>query len=290
MMRNILYPADFSRPSEAIAGHVAGLAQAFGAKVWLLGVAPSLADFHGVSESYFGPFSEAAIMRMEADRRSLERDHRHRLECLRQRCLGALPAEVCIRAGGVAETIVDFAGEISADLIMMATRGHGRLRRFLIGSVTAKVLHDARRPLWTSPHPQELEPFHPYRHIVAAIDGRWWPPELLVRASEIAEFFHARLSVLSAVPAAGIGGDEAVQSRLRDMARALERRIAALHVNACVHLMEGSPGDVVRQIAGEIEEADLVITGRGRLDETMGQLRTHAYEIIANAPCPVLTL
>jgi hypothetical protein len=41
----------------------------------------------------------------------------------------------------------------------------------------------------TSPHPRELEPFHPYRHILLAIDDRELPVELLIRASEFAESF-----------------------------------------------------------------------------------------------------
>ena len=164
------------------------------------------------------------------------------------------------------------------------------MRRFLIGSVAAKVLHDASCAVWTSPHPRELEPFRPYRHIVLAVDYRGWPAELLTRAAEVAGVFHARLTVLSAVPALGMAGDEAVKKRDREMAEGIQDRVAAMNVKAGVHVMEGSPGEVVRQVAEEIEEADLIVTGRGHLDESMGHLRTHAYEIIWNAPCPVLTL
>jgi nucleotide-binding universal stress UspA family protein len=290
MFQNILYPTDFSAPSEALAGHVRGLADAFGAKVWLFSVVPSLADFHGASEGYFGPFTDRAILDMEATRKALEADYRGRLERFQKCCFEPAKSQICVRSGGVAESIVDFADELKASLVMMSTRGHGTMRRFLIGSVAAKVLHDTKRPLWTSPHPQELGPFHRYRHIVVAIDYLWWPPELLLRAAEVAEHFHAQLSVVSAVPPAGFAGDEFVQKRYRRMAETLEQRIAALDVEARAHLMEGTPGQVVRQIAEEIEEADLIITGRGHLDESMGHLRTHAYEIIANAPCPVLTL
>ena len=38
------------------------------------------------------------------------------------------------------------------DLIMMPTHGYGPFRRFLLGSVTAKILHDATCPVWTSTH------------------------------------------------------------------------------------------------------------------------------------------
>jgi nucleotide-binding universal stress UspA family protein len=289
-LRNILFPTDFSRSSEAIVPHVVGLASAFNAKVWLLSVVPSLADFHGVSENYFAPPGDAAFLSLDRDRKLLETDRLRRLERLQKQCFGPVESEICVKSAGVAESIVDYAGEIQADLIMMPTHGLGRMRRFLIGSVTAKVLHDAACPVWTSPHPRELEPFRPYRHIVLAIDNRELPVELLIRASELAEFFHGQLSVIRALPAHGIPGDEAAHKRTREMADALHDQIAAKGVKASVHLMEGNPGEVVRQIAEEIEDADLIVAGRGQLEESMGHLRTHTYEIIRDAPCPVITL
>ena len=68
--RNILFPTDFSKSSEAIIGHVVGLASAFHAKVWLLSVVPSLAEFHGVSENYFGQLRDAALANLDRNRKS----------------------------------------------------------------------------------------------------------------------------------------------------------------------------------------------------------------------------
>ncbi len=290
LFRNILFPTDFSRSSDAIIDHVAGMAGAFGAKVWLLNVVPSLADFHGVSESYFGPFSETAVLTFESERKAMESDCRRRLECIKKRHFSGTACEIGVKSAGVAESIVEYAGEVNADLIMMPTRGLGHRRRFLIGSVTAKVLHDARCPIWTSPHPRELDPFRPYRRVVLAADYRGIPDNLLTRGWEIAQAFHAQLSLLRALPENGVSGDEAVQKRNRDAANELRDQIDKKNIKASVHVMEGSPGEVVRQVAEEIEEADLIVIGRGHLEESMGQLQTHAYEIICNAPCPVLTL
>jgi Universal stress protein family len=38
---------------------------------------------------------------------------------------------------------------------MMPTRGSGRFRAFVLGSVTAKVLNDAECPVWTDAHMEE---------------------------------------------------------------------------------------------------------------------------------------
>ncbi|MCB0011137.1 MAG: universal stress protein [Anaerolineales bacterium] len=53
--------------------------------------------------------------------------------------------EVCLEVarGPVAETILDYAKARQADLIAMATHGRSGLRRWIYGSVTAKVLREA---------------------------------------------------------------------------------------------------------------------------------------------------
>jgi len=47
------------------------------------------------------------------------------------------------------ETGLDFASEQAADLIVMATHGRTGLQRFLIGSVTEKVVRSASCPVFT---------------------------------------------------------------------------------------------------------------------------------------------
>ncbi len=54
--------------------------------------------------------------------------------------------------GDPAQVITAFAHTQGVDLIMMPTHGYGPFRRLLLGSVTAKVLHDAECPVWTAVH------------------------------------------------------------------------------------------------------------------------------------------
>ena len=60
--------------------------------------------------------------------------------------------------GEAASRIVAFAKSHDIDLIMMPTHGLGPFRRFLIGSITAKVLHDAHCPVWTGVHMEAAPP------------------------------------------------------------------------------------------------------------------------------------
>jgi hypothetical protein len=55
---------------------------------------------------------------------------------------------------------VEFAANHHVDLVMMPTHGVGTFRSFLVGSVTAKVLHDANCPVWTAAHALRSMPVH----------------------------------------------------------------------------------------------------------------------------------
>src|SRR3982751_3522453 len=108
-------------------------------------------------------------------------------------------------------------------MIMMPTRARGRHRQFLLGSIAAKVLHDAPCPVWTSPHPRELNPFHPYRRIILALDYRSLSIPLLVRASDFAGLFGASLIVFSAIPRAPETSHHLIQQMKNDLTFTLEK-------------------------------------------------------------------
>jgi nucleotide-binding universal stress UspA family protein len=49
--------------------------------------------------------------------------------------------------GGVAEEVVSLAEELGVGLIVMGSRGHGGIRRALMGSVSASVVRHAHCPV-----------------------------------------------------------------------------------------------------------------------------------------------
>jgi nucleotide-binding universal stress UspA family protein len=123
------------------------------------------------------------------------------------------------------------------------------------------------------------------------MDYRAMTRDLLVRAKQVAEIFGSRLSIVSAIPdvrPSTLDGDhKSARPMRREAAANIEIMLSALSIEAAVAVLEGSVGEVVREEA-LMDDADLIVIGEGHLDEPMGHLRTHAYEIIWNAPCPVL--
>ena len=81
---------------------------------------------------------------------------------------------------------------------MMPTRGCGVVRRFLLGSVTAKVLHDVSAAVWTSIGSaiEEHAPTVPYKSIVCALDETEESEAVLRAAAALAKSYQANLALV----------------------------------------------------------------------------------------------
>ncbi|MBV8550614.1 MAG: universal stress protein [Acidobacteriaceae bacterium] len=283
--QSILFPVDFSEMSKMTAPHVRGLAQLTGATVTLLHVIPWLSAWYG------GATEIRAAVPGDEGLRGLEADQAARLEKFRQEHFGGVVCRTSIVSGAVAESITDTAKDAEADLIMMPTRGIGPSRRFLIGSTTAKVLHDASCAVWTTPHLYELHPFAGFHHLLCTIDRGEVLPDFLREAVRLASCFGSKLSFVTAVSSTVGGTGEARRIGTLDK----EYPQADLHdelgrgLDCTVYLETGPVGAVVKHLVEE-HKIDLVVTNRGHLQHPFGKLRTHAYEIVLESPCPVLNL
>jgi nucleotide-binding universal stress UspA family protein len=198
--------------------------------------------------------------------------------------------------GDPAEVITAFAHEHEIDLIMMPTHGYGPFRSLLLGSVTAKVLHDAKCPVWTAAHVDEppRRDHLAFRDILCAVDGTAASVGLMKWAAELAADANATLRLVHVIPRMESAvarqmnreSDEAVSEEERKTIEGLEES-AGIKAPLCVAV-----GNVAERVHEEARRhgADLVVIGRGALHETLGRLRTHAHAIIRQSLCPVLSV
>ncbi len=138
MYKKILVPLDGSPFAEAVLPHVRELAQCTGAEIVLLRVAMRWMYDYAMP----APLLPGAIPN-ESDQEPavyLERV----AEELREAGF-KVSLEVC--GGPVAETILEYAEGIHADLIAMSTHGRSGLARWFIGSVADKVVRAAKLPV-----------------------------------------------------------------------------------------------------------------------------------------------
>jgi nucleotide-binding universal stress UspA family protein len=83
-----------------------------------------------------------------------------------------VPAETLVREGNAAEEIVAAAKEWEAELVVLGTRGRGRLAAFLLGSTADQVVRGAHCPVVTVGHnPDQLPVAGPQASAVAEAVG-----------------------------------------------------------------------------------------------------------------------
>lgn len=282
-INHIVFPVDFSERSRAAVPFVAETARRYDAKITLIAVA---------SPNYIGGFEGALVI----DPQVLLDNLKSQLDCAYVEDFAGLKVNRMAMLGDPANTIADFVAANKVDLVMMPTHGYGPFRQLLLGSVTAKVLHDVHVPVWTMAHTEEA-PKHSdldMRRVVCAVDATPASVELMRWAAGLCKKLGATLRLVHAVPGIGAWPDRQLDRKFQETLRENARRdiqelekSADIDVPVCVGV--GSVPDVVREEALQ-HGADLVLIGRGALQETMGRLRTHSYGIIRQAPCPVLSV
>ena len=263
--KKILFPVDLSAQSRAVAPAVAAMARRFGSDVVLLHVTG-------------GPAPEPALDHFAAD---------------------AFPGISVVREllqGDPAQQIVSYAAERKVDLIMMPTHGHGPFRALLLGSVTAKVLHDSHCLVWTGVHAEEMTAHSPdrWKRVLCAVETDPQGESVLQWTLEFAQQQGLEVQLVHAV--AGAGGmwtEESDPSMYEFLFHAARERLAKLQAGAGTGLdtrvVGGSVASAVRQAALDYD-ADLIVIGRGAIQATFGRLKNNAAAIIHAAPCPVISI
>ena len=253
--QRILFPVDFSAQSIGAARYVEAIAGRFEAELLILHVVdlPQYTDVHPQS-----PAEKRAHLK-----RFLETD----LEYFR--------VERITADGDPAQHILRIARERKVDLIMMPSHGHGPFRRFLLGSVTAKILHDADCPVWTGVHLESAPPLEKIElhRLLCAVDLDHDAERVLGGALELAAEYRADLTVVH------VSGSRE--------ARAKVDAFVAGRANTVIE-----PGEIAAAVASVAQRvsADLLVIGRSLAPGVFGRLRTHAYPIIRQSPCPVVSI
>ncbi len=131
-----------------------------------------------------------------------------------------MPVTRMVEEGDPGACITNLSHAWNADLIMMPTHGRGALSRKLLGSVTARALHDCECPVWTDAHleagqdsarpPAHTEP----KTILCAIELTPESASLLNYAKEIALEGGASVHIVHAVPGTGVRPEGDVEQPL----------------------------------------------------------------------------
>ena len=285
-LAKILLPTDFSERSALAVRYARELALHFHCQLILAHVLPPL-------HSEFSSMQIAGSMLVEVYRTRADQAERD-LNAFEPDALAGLDVRRLVLNGDPATAIVELAREERVDLIAMPTHGYGPFRRFILGSNTAKVLHDADCPVWTGVHLPEAQPVStPFAKILCAVDLGPQSARALAWAAWLQREFHGHLTLIHAIAAHSESSEEPDakwRAGIREIAEEellhIQRDVGA---EADLLLEAGEPARVICSAAARIG-AGTVVIGRGSAAGDFGRLRTNSYAIIRQSPCPVVSV
>ncbi len=272
-IKKILVPVDFSDRCLRMITDAKALAAIYGAELTLLHVVNPMYSFPAtaISGPAMVPIPDAIIA-----------DRQKQLDQFASDELQGVPVRRFVYEGEPVEQIAGFVQSEDVNLIVMATHGYGVVRRFLIGSVTAKVLHDVACPVFTGVHMEHHDTGTlAFSRVLCAVDLGPQSRELLSWAGQFASDCGAQLDLVHAA-----SSSERLNSAASDLAR-LQEQTGVKAAEVYVH--DGDPVRVVCDVARDID-AGVIVIGRGDREELNGILSTNAYAIIRQSPRPVVSV
>ena len=267
---SILVPLDGSRMAESVLTAVITLAKKFQARVLLLHTieknAPS--TIHG--ERHISNVAEAKKYLEEIAEKlkpvSIDIEiHVHEAE-----------------QGDIAASIVEHAGELDPDLVVMCTHGSGGVKGLLFGPIAQKVLQKGTWPILLMPPGKKTEP-GPLRleRILVPVDGTPAHEESLAAAVPLATAFSAHMHLIWVIPTLGdLSGEQGLPARLMpkatkavlDLAEAggkeyLEKLVArctAKNFSVTAEIKRGEAVPVVLELADKLDADLIIMASHGR--------------------------
>jgi nucleotide-binding universal stress UspA family protein len=297
-IRRILCPVDFSDASRHAWDHAVVIAGWYGASITALHVCNPV--FPAEPPISFAELPRTTERLTGADRRELEADLAPWLESAHA---GGVVADVVFDEGhNPAAPILACATSLPADLIVLGTHGLGGFERFMLGSVTEKVLRKANCPVLTVPPPVVRATKPPFKRLLCPVDFSPSSLAALQFAFSIAKESDAHLTVLHALDWP-VDDDDRPDARFAtpelrpQFEEAVSLRLEALISDEvrtwCEPATKISYGKPYRRIleAAANEETDLIVMGvRGRNALDLMLFGSTTNQVVRRAPCPVVTL
>lgn len=287
-IKTILAPIDFSDGSAVAAQHAAALAMHFGSRILFAHVIEGApAEFRALTLGHAFEEAEDYHGIMQA-----------KLEGFAGQTAAGVPYETVVLEGNPAHRLEVLSKEAGADFAVMATRGYGAFRRFLVGSTTAKLIHDLSCPVLTGVHLTDRPPFRPgpYRTVVCSLGLQEMAhSEMVLRwAADFAQEWGAKLHVVHVPPAIDWSAAEWLPPDTQELVRAasqerLGKLIAEVGCRAELHTDGLEPIGYANEVIEKVD-ADVLVVGRSVGHGALGGVRTNAYAMIREAVCPVISV
>ena len=279
IFENILFATDFSQYSRQALPYVGSLARNFGSKVFVCHVVTA-------SQLVIGA-PEAAPYLYEAEWRNSE-EQLTAMTHLPE--LQGLKTQVVLSSGLLEDEITQSINRNHINLIVVGTHGRTGLSRLVLGSAAEQICRMAECPVLTIGPDLVIREDVEIRRIVVPVDFSPESMTVLPYVAGIARQYGASITFLHVIPVdvgANVDGHTLAETARRTFKKTMAEGVAE---HDCEFLVEfGHLADTILEVARR-KKADLIAMGIRHSDTPAFQLRcSMAYQIMANAHCPVLT-
>jgi nucleotide-binding universal stress UspA family protein len=208
---------------------------------------------------------------------------------------GSQKAVPILLEGNPHEVIPALAEKHAPSLLVLGTHGAGRIEHELIGSVAEKILRSTSRPCLTvgpqaAPAPAGA---HPFQRILYATDFTPGSTHAASFAFTVAEAADGAIDILNVISEGAVEHPDRSADLEGRFFHALDQLIPQQARQFCTprtFVETGNPHDRIMEHIRE-RAIDLLVLGIRKTSHITLEMRTsNAYRLIADAPCPVLTI
>jgi nucleotide-binding universal stress UspA family protein len=200
--------------------------------------------------------------------------------------------------GNPAPTIVEYAERYEHDLIVMPTHGREAISRYLIGSVSEKVVRLSPVPVLTVRMQPDEQLVFPYERILIPTDGSTSASHAAQHGLSLASSLDATVHVLSVVEDTSLGPDVrsviSEQETMKAATEAVDELVSESEThglsNTVRHVEQGRPVTELLECikANDIDAVVMGTTGKRGIDRIL--LGSVAEKTVRSAPVPVITV
>jgi nucleotide-binding universal stress UspA family protein len=291
MYDTLLVPVDGSDHSIRAAEHSVGLARRFDATVHLLNVVDIQAaagpfDAGGVGGEFLAALEEQGQTVLDDVQAAVDDQ--------------GVDLQTAVSKGRPAEAILDYGAEHDAGLLAMGTHGRTGLDRYIIGSVTERVIRQSDRPVFTV-HATDRNQFEDgYDDILVPTDGSEFASAAVDHAVAIAAQFDAHVHAVNVVDinAAAFSPSytppteilEGLTSAGQEATEAVASAAREADLAATTEVRKGIPSDELLDYADEAD-VDLITMGTaGRAGLSRYLVGSTTERLLRRADVPVLAV
>lgn len=278
-MEKILFATDFSSASQQAFQVALSLIKAFQSEMIILHVLPDIKDYSQTMDF----LTKQAARELKSMQQKMKQ-------------LGIGEAKVITSLGNPYEQIVQYAGRLNVNLIIIGAGETDENDRVQIGITAERVIRDSEKPVWIV----KLDGTFEVKKVLCPVDFSESSQRALFNAIHLCRHFQADLTVLTVIPLLSTlskGMGTAAQKEQKALEKSIQKRFESFlkpfdfyQVKWQKEMVHGKPHQEILSAANE-KQMDLIIMGTaGRKGLAKFLIGSVTEKVIRELPTSIITV